>query len=184
MGTHPIFESDFDCLTDFGLVKKCQLHQNKWCKFMVAKRPRPPLPTVEPVKGSSRSTENHSNKSNQKHFSLNFKNQLWSLEKNDLLESIFEFVCQVVVVSLKFMPFVRQSLELLSLITRNMSMNNRNKKLRICRSRTTEHFSFPIHAERNRKSLVVQVPEHDTKNHTDKNASCFVQIFLHFIGMK
>merc|ERR1712110_680184 len=87
MGTHPIFESDFDCLTDFGLVKKCQLHQNKWCKFMVAKRPRPPLPTVEPVKGSSRSTENHSNKSNQKHFSLNFKNQLWSLEKNDLLIS-------------------------------------------------------------------------------------------------
>merc|ERR1712113_1360390 len=29
MGTHPIFESDFDCLTDFGLLKMKLLHHSQ-----------------------------------------------------------------------------------------------------------------------------------------------------------
>merc|ERR1712193_394535 len=30
MGTHPIFESDFDCLTDFSKVKKWRACRQQW----------------------------------------------------------------------------------------------------------------------------------------------------------
>jgi len=35
MGTHPIFESDFDCLTEFGVknLRKCLKHDLKRVTF-------------------------------------------------------------------------------------------------------------------------------------------------------
>merc|ERR1712228_1095772 len=130
MGTHPIFESDFDCLTDW--TKKCQQHQNKWFRCTGVKRPRPRLPTAEPGRDLSKSTENRSNKLSKKLFSSNSKNQPWSLEKSDLLVLISEFEYLVVVELLKFMLFARLLLVRSSHITKNMLMNSQNKKLRIC----------------------------------------------------
>merc|ERR1712136_123254 len=55
MGTHPIFESDFDCLTDFKSAQWLQLKQLKVAKARKERRSSRPSPLIAPTQSKTAS---------------------------------------------------------------------------------------------------------------------------------
>merc|ERR1711912_161069 len=101
--------------------KKCQPHETaNTSKSTVERRPPPLLPCAKLAKVSSKSTDDHSTKSNQKPFDRSFKNHFWSAVLNDSQPSISRSKSAVVDELLKSTPSDKLSVELLSLTTKNM----------------------------------------------------------------
>merc|ERR1712210_339745 len=175
MGTHPIFESDFDCLTDQKPDrKKCLLHElmPSVSRSTAERRPPSPLLTARLARVSSRSTESPLTSSSPKLSSSNSRSQPSSSARNDLpvLTSASEW--RVVVESPRCTPSDRPSPELLSLTTKSTSTSSPNKRSRISSSLTIDPSLSPILDERSPRSSAVQVPEPDTRNLTVKLSLC------------
>merc|ERR1712048_3710 len=186
MGTHPIFESDFDCLTELSVLPKCQLlSHHRPSRSTDARRLPTPSPPASPARASSRSTASPSSKLSQRHSNSNSRSHSSSSARRNSPVLTSASVLAVVVASPRFTPSDRLLPVDWLPTTRNMLMSSPSRRSRIFSSHMTVPSLSLTHVARSRRNSAVQAPVPVTRSLTVKSVQALLgtALFYSFLSV-